>query len=497
VTATTTADTMARFFEPRSVAVIGASGVAGKPGNVVIKNILANGFAGELFLVNPRGGEIEGRTVYASIDELPDGVDQAIVTLPAVQTPATVRALGARGITAIVLAASGFAEVDQMGEALQAELVRAIRESKVRVIGPNTTGHVSVPGAFTSSFFPLGKVPRGSVSYVAQTGNFCGISLRHIMSAEHYGVARSVGLGNKADLDESDLLEYLGGDPHTKSIFLYLESIKNPRRFLRVARRVSRRKPVIMLKGGVSEAGAAAAVAHTGALAADGRIVDGALEQAGVTRIFKYSQLFHVAKALDAMPLPRGNRVSFLSPSGAFTVCLTDLCRTLGLAVPSFGEATRARLQAMAPPFIRVRNPVDIFGSVALHGYERAYGDALDAVLADRSIDAVVVIMMLTSETGLPRYDFLVELTRHYPAKPVYVTFMGAHEHDIAAKAYLEARGVPCFMQVEEAFEVLAVLARCRANVTARRRRTTITRGSDPRESGAAARSRARAPSPP
>jgi acetyl-CoA synthetase (ADP-forming) len=266
---------------------------------------------------------------------------------------------------------------------------------------------------------------------------------------------------------------------------------------LEMLRGIRAHRVLDMLKGGVSEAGAAAAVAHTGALAADRRIVDGALEQAGVTRIFKYSQLFHVAKALDAMPLPRGNRVSFLSPSGAFTVCLTDLCRTLGLAVPSFGEATRARLQAMAPPFIRVRNPVDIFGSVALHGYERAYGDALDAVLADRSIDAVVVIMMLTSETGLPRYDFLVELTRHYPTKPVYATFMGAHEHDIAAKAYLEARGVPCFMQVEEAFEVLAVLARCRANVTARRRRTTITRGSDPHESGAAARSRARAPSPP
>ena len=133
---------------------------------------------------------------------------------------------------------------------------------------------------------------------------------------------------------------------------------------------------------------------------ADGCIVDGALEQAGVTRVFKYPQLFHVAKALDAMPFPRGNWTSFLSPSGAFTVCLTDLCRTLGLVVPPFEEATRALLQALAPPFIRIRNPVDVFGSVALHGVERAYGDA------------VVVILMPTSETGLPRYDFIVELAR-------------------------------------------------------------------------------------
>lgn len=459
------AEVMRRFFHPRSVAVVGASGAAGKPGNVVIKNILANGFAGEVHLVNPRGGEIEGLPVHPAIEALPEGLDQAIVTLPAAQTPATVRALGARGIRAIVLAASGFAEVDQMGEALQAELTRAIRDSGARVIGPNTTGHVSVPGAFTSSFFPLGRVPRGSVSYIAQTGNFCGISLRHIMSAEHFGIARSVGLGNKVDLDESDLLEYLGGDPETRSIFLYLESLKDPRRFLGVARRVSRDKPVVLLKGGASEAGAAAAVAHTGALASDARVVDGALAQAGVTRVHRYSQLFHVAKALDAMPLPAGDRVAFLSPSGAFTVCLTDLCRALGLRVPALEEVTRARLQALAPSFIRMRNPVDIFGSVGLHGYERAYGEALDAVLADRNVDAVVVIMMLTTETGVPDLDFLVDLARAHPGKPVYVTFMGAHEHDVAAKAHLEPRGVPCYMQVEEPFEVLAVLARCRGRL--------------------------------
>jgi acyl-CoA synthetase (NDP forming) len=455
-----------RFFEPRSVAVVGASAAPGKPGNVVIKNILAMGFAGTVHLVNPRGGEIEGMTAHRSIESLPDGIDQAIVTLPAAQTPATVRALAARGIDAIVLAASGFAEVDQIGEELQADLIRAIRESGVRVIGPNTTGHVSVPGRFTSSFFPLGAVRGGSVSYVTQTGNFCGISLRHILSAEHYGIARSIGLGNKADVDEADLLEYLGGDPATRSIFLYLESIREPRRFLAAARRVAAEKPVIMLKGGVSEAGAAAAVAHTAALAADGRIVDGALAQAGVTRIHRYSDLFHVAKALDAMPLPAGNRISFLSPSGAFTVCLTDLSRSLGLVVPALEDATRVRLQALAPPFIRMRNPVDIYGSVALHGYERAYGDALDAVLSDPNIDAVVAILMLTPETGVPALDFIVDLARKHAAKPLYVTFMGAHEQDVAAKMSLEPRGVPCYMEVEQPFEVLAVLARCRETMT-------------------------------
>jgi acetyltransferase len=456
---------MENFFAPKSVAVIGASATTGKPGNVVIKNIRDNGFKGKLYLVNPRGGRIEGLAVCTSIDELPHGIDQAIVTLPAVAAPDTVRALGARGIPAIVLAASGFAEVDQMGAALQAKLGAAIAESGARVIGPNTTGHVSTPANFTSSFFPLGKVPRGHISYITQTGNFCGISLRHIMSAENFGVCRVVGLGNKADMEESELLDYLGEDPETHAILLYLESIKNPKRFHRVASRVTRKKPVILLKGGASDDGAKAAQAHTGSLAADGRVVDGAMEQAGVTRIHKYSQLFHLAKALAAMPVPAGNRVSFLSPSGAFTVCMTDYCRAMGLEVPQLEENTRKRLQKFAPPFIRMRNPVDIFGSAGLVGYEKAYGDALDAVLSDRNIDAAVVIMMLTTESGIPGYDFLVKLARKHRRKPFYVTFMGQHEHNVAAKAYLEPRGVPCYMQVEEPFEVLSVLARCRRSL--------------------------------
>ena len=462
------ADVMEKFFAPKSVCVIGASSTAGKPGNIVVKNMRDAGYKGDVYLVNPRGGEIEGYKVYKSIDELPDNIDQAVVTLPASLAPETVRALGAKGTKAIVLAASGFSEVDHVGEALQDELIAAIRESGARVLGPNTTGHVSVPSSYTSSFFPLGDIPRGSVSYITQTGNFCGISLRHIMSAENYGIARSCGLGNKADLDECDLLEYYGYDDQTKSIFMYLESIKNPKRFLRVARRVSQKKPVFLLKGGASDAGAAAAVAHTGSLAADGRVVDGAIEQAGVTRLRKYSHLFQVAKALDTQSLPRGNRVSFLSPSGAFTVCLTDICRSLDLEVPDLEAKTCKRLQEYAPPFIRMRNPVDIFGSVGLVGYEKAYGDALDAVLADRNIDAVVVIMMLTTETGIPKMDFIVDLSKKYPNKPVYVTFMGEHKHNVAAKEYLEPKGIPCYILVEEPFEVLSLLASCRKNMPVR-----------------------------
>ena len=451
------------FFAPRSVAVIGASATPHKAGNEALVNIKANGFEGAVYPVNPRGGEILGWKVYPSIDALPEGIDQAVIILPAGATPQAVRDCAAKGIKAAVLAAGGFAEVDEDGRSLQVELEAAIEETGIRVIGPNTSGHTSTPAKFTSGFFPLGKIPRGNISYIAQTGNFATHTMRYIMSAENFGVARVIGLGNKVDLEESEALDYLGDDPETRAIVLYLESFKNPRRFLDVASKVSRRKPVIMLKGGVSAEGADAAVAHTAALAADNRIMDGALKQAGIVQIRRYSHLFQAAKALAAMPLPKGNRVSFLAPSGALLVTMTDLCcRQLGLAVPTVDEPTRARLQEISPPFMRMRNPVDIWASALQHGIEYAYREGMEAVLKDPNVDAVVPVLMLADETGVPPLDFIVDLAERYPEKPIYVTFSGQLKHFVAAKADLEPRGIPCFQLMEEPFEVLDILWRCR-----------------------------------
>ena len=216
-------------------------------GNDVIKNILANEFRGKLYLVNPKGGEILGHRVYPSIQDLPEAIDLAIIILPATATPQAIRDCAAKGAKAIVMAASGFAEVDEQGEKLQQETIQAIRETGVRAIGPNTSGHTSTPHNFTSSFFPLGKVPRGHVSYLDQTGNFATHTMRYIISGEHFGVARVLGMGNKLDVEESEVLEYYGRDPETRAIFVYLESFKKPRRFLEVARQVTRSKPVILM----------------------------------------------------------------------------------------------------------------------------------------------------------------------------------------------------------------------------------------------------------
>ena len=279
-----------KFFEPKSVVVIGASSVPHKPGNDVIRNILANGYAGKLYLVNPKGEEIMGMKVHRSIQDLPEGIDLAIIILPASANPQAVRECAARGIKAIVLAAGGFSEVDEKGEELQDALIQAIRETGVRVIGPNTSGHTSTPHNFTSSFFPLGKIPRGNISYIAQTGNFATHTMRYIITGENFGVARVVGLGNKVDVDETEVLEYYAEDPETKAIFIYLESFKRPKRFLEIAREVTRKKPVILLKGGSTTEGAQAAVAHTAAMAAEDRLIDGALKQAGIVSLKLYEK---------------------------------------------------------------------------------------------------------------------------------------------------------------------------------------------------------------
>ena len=305
----------ASFFEPDSVAIIGASSAPGKPGHEVIKNILANGYKGRIYLVNPKGGELLGMPVYPSIASLPAGIDLAIIILHAKETPQALRECAEKGILHMVLSAGGFAEVDEYGAQIQQELIDIIQEKKIRVLGPNTSGHTSTPHQFTSTFFPLGKIRRGRVSYIAQTGNFATHTMKYILSGEHFGVSRVIGLGNKIDIDESEALQFLGDDPETKAIIMYLESIKRPRQFLEIARKVTRTKPVVMLKSGSTVAGKNAAVAHTAAMAAEDRLIDGMLRQAGIIRIYEYTHLILMGKALSMAPLPKGNRVSFLAPS--------------------------------------------------------------------------------------------------------------------------------------------------------------------------------------
>ena len=451
------------FVEPRSVAVVGASASPGKAGHELLRNLLANGYGGKIYPVNPKSSEILGLRVYPTVAALPEAADLGIVILPAEGTAGALRELAAKGIRNAVLLAGGFAELDESGARIQQELLDIIRQSGIRVLGPNTSGHTSTPHSFTSAFFPLGKIPRGTVSVVAQTGNFATHTMKHILTHEHFGVCRVLGIGNKIDIDESDALEFLGDDPETTAIVMYLESFKRPRRFLEIASQVTRRKPVVMLKGATSEAGKQAAVAHTAAMASQDRLVDGMLRQAGVVRIYKYTHLILAVKALSMLPLPTGNRVSFLAPSGAMLVSLTDFCVSRGLVVPAVSPATVQRLREISPAYLPMRNPVDIWGAASTRGVEFAYGEGMDAVLKDAAIDAVVSVLMLARESAPPKsYDFVLELARKHPGKPVLISFSGDKECAEECSAYLEPRGVATFAEIEQPFEALSLLVECR-----------------------------------
>jgi len=449
------------FFVPRSVAVIGASFTPSKPGHEVIRNIQANEFSGKLYLVNPKGGELLGLPVYPSVDALPEGIDLAIIILPAKETPQGIRDVAAKGVKYVVLSAGGFAEVDEYGAQVQQEIIDILKEKAVHALGPNTSGHTSTPHQFTSTFFPLGKIRRGPVSYIAQTGNFATHSMKYILTGEHFGVSRVIGLGNKIDVEESAALQYLADDPETKAVVMYLESLKYPRRFLEVARKVTPFKPVVLLKGGATEAGKHAAVAHTAAMASEDRLVDGMLRQAGIVRIFDYTDLILMGKAFSMLPLPRGNRVSFLAPSGAMLVCLSDLCVRLGLEVPELEPEAVRRLQEISLPFIRMRNPVDIWAAASVKGVEYGYREGMETVLKDPNIDAVVPILLLSRITGIPSYDFIIDLAKKYPDKPILVSASGDKECMDECKTYLEPRGIPMFPEIEQPFKVLSILYRC------------------------------------
>jgi acetyltransferase len=217
-----------------------------------------------------------------------------------------------------------------------------------------------------------------------------------------------------------------------------------------------------MLKSGSTEAGKHAAVAHTAAMAVEDRLVDGMIRQAGIVRICDYTHLILAGKALSMVPLPKGNRVSILAPSGAMLVVSADLCTRLGLEVPELGPEAVRRLQEISPPFIRMRNPVDIWAAATVKGIEYGYREGMEAVLKDPNIDVVVPVLMLTEETGIPSFDFIIDLAKKYPEKPILVTFSGDKHYMEECKKFVEPLGVPTFPEVEQPLEVLSILARCR-----------------------------------
>jgi acyl-CoA synthetase (NDP forming) len=347
-----------KFFAPESVAFIGASSQFGKWGETLYTNVLAGGYEGKIYLVNHKGGEIFGKKAYRSIGEIPGKVDLGVVTLPAALVPGLIPEFKAKGIRHMLLTTSGFAEVGKEGRALEKDLVRMADEAGIVILGPNTMGLSSPHAKFNCVWAPYLPKP-GSISMISQSGTMGAIFL-HFADEENYGIRAFSGTGNEAMITIEDYLSGFRQDDRTNVIVLFIESIKNGRRFFEEVSRVSRTKPVIILKGGKTEAGLRAAASHTGALASNSRIFETACRQAGAVTANQPLDLFDVAAAFSFLPLPKGKRVALMTMGGGMGVVATDACIEAGLEIPPLPEHLISRINEFLPDYWSRSNPVDM-----------------------------------------------------------------------------------------------------------------------------------------
>lgn len=352
------------LFEPSSIAIIGASNVKMKWGYIVPANILAGGWKGKLYVVNPREEKIFDRDVYRSVLDVPDEIDLAVVTIPAGGVPPVIEECARKGVKTCIVISGGFSEAGADGVLLERELTGALEGSAMRIAGPNTMGVYSGPNSLHALMPPVRPVS-GKIAFAAQSGNL-GTQMLSLGKALGVGFSRFVCIGNEADLKAADYVEYFAQDPASEVILLYIEGLRDARRFIEVVRRTSARKPVVVMKAGKTGAGARAAASHSAALAADEAIFDGVIRQTGMVEADTTEEMLDIAKAFAALPLPRGRRVGVLTWGGGWGVVTADALAKHGLELVRFPEDTLEELDSVLPPYWSRGNPVDLVGTLDL-----------------------------------------------------------------------------------------------------------------------------------
>ncbi len=357
---------MDRLMRPSAIAVVGASSEAGKIGNSVMQNLVNGGFAGEIYPINPKADEILGLKAYKSVDEVPGDIDVAVFALPAKFVPAAVAEVGRKGIPVAVLIPSGFAETGNVE--LQEELVATAREHNVRLLGPNIYGYYYTPRNLCATFCTPYDV-KGGVALTSQSGGI-GMAILGFARTTKMGVSAIVGLGNKSDVDEDDLLTFFESDDDTNCVAMHFEDLKDGRAFFETARRITRKKPVVVLKAGRTSMGARAASSHTGALAGDDKIYDDILRQSGVVRAPGLAEMLEYARGLPVLPTPKGENVVIITGAGGSGVLLSDACVDNGLSLMEIPPDLDESFRRFIPPFGAAGNPIDITGGEPPTTYE-------------------------------------------------------------------------------------------------------------------------------
>lgn len=441
------------ILRPRSVAVIGASRKRGTIAAEVFHNLVASGFSGAVYPVNPHASVIQSVRAYPTIDAIPDSVDMAVIVLPSAAVLDAVEACGKKGVKGLVVITAGFAETGAPGALVQRQIEGRVRHYGMRMVGPNCLGVVNAdPEVGLNATFAPAFPPHGNIAFSSQSGALGFAILDHARELG-VGISNFVSVGNKADVSGNDLLAYWEHDAATQVILLYLEDLGDPRVFMDVARRVSRVKPIAVVKSGRTEAGARAASSHTGSLAGMDVAVDALLGQAGVIRTDTIDELFDVATLLANQPVPRGRRAAILTNAGGPGIMASDACESRGLQVAALSPETEERLRALLPPEASVKNPVDMIASASAESYERA----LELLLADPKVDCVLVLFVTPLFTGAIEVSSAVLRAAANAKKTIATCFMGKHGVPEAV-ASMRAGHLPSY-----AFPEAAAVAMARA----------------------------------
>jgi acetyl coenzyme A synthetase (ADP forming)-like protein len=444
-----------RLLSPRTVAVVGASRDPKSVGGALFRNLLQGEFQGTVFPVNPKAPSVTGVMSYPSVLDVPGDVEMAVIVVPAPLVLDVVEQCGKKGVNGLVIISMGFGEAGEEGRNRERLLKGKVLSYGMRLIGPNCLGVINAdPGVrMNATFSPVVSPVPGGISIGSQSGAL-GLALLDYADKMKLGIRSFVSIGNRVDISSNDLMAYWEDDPETEVIALYLESFGNPRKFSRIARRVSRKKPIIAVKSGKSEVGARAASSHTGALAAADVAVDGMFRQAGVIRVNTILEMFNVVRLLTNQPVPGGPRVGIITNAGGPGVLAADACDGWGLTVPPLSEDTRARLREFLPPEAALSNPVDMIASAPPEAYEKA----LSIMLDDPDIDSVIFIYippLVTRPEDVARAVRGV-MSDYRGSKPVLACFMMLQEPSVDLRID-PRRAIPSYVFPEDAVQALAL----------------------------------------
>jgi acetyl coenzyme A synthetase (ADP forming)-like protein len=435
------------FFEPESVAVIGASRDPSKTGHVILKNIVEGGYKGRIYPINPSANEILGLKCYKSVLEVPENIDLAVVVVPARLVPSVIDELGVKKVKAAVIISGGFRETGtQEGRRLEEELKNKAISNNVRVLGPNCQG-VNNPHVGLCASWPLIR-SRGPLAIVSQSGTIAA-AFELWAEEEGIGVSKMAALGNKIDVDETDLLEYLRDDAETRAIAMYIESVRDGRRFLRVATETSLKKPVVVLKSGRTPSGVRAVASHTGSLAGSYAIYYSAFKKAGIAVADTIEELYDIAKGLALLPRTDGERIQIVTSSGGSGIVSVDYAEMLGLKLASLEESSRESLRSELPTHCIVGNPLDLTGDADAERYDKV----LKVLVKDPNIDVILTIF------GDPIPGASEVIKKWFNSgKTIVPVYIGGGSVEVVERRKMHESRIPTFKTPERAVKVVKAL---------------------------------------